>query len=275
MRHRMIAFVSISIMIVLVSLGSWAAPRVATAAEPSATGIELVKTVGLDPAQCAETSEITVTPGTMVTYCFEVTNNTGSALNRHSLADTHLGTVFTSLEMSVPPQQSRFVTVTSVITETTTNSAVWSAWTPGSPGIFTDADSATVTVIDAPAIAFTKTVGLDPAVCATTDEITVGPNTPVTYCYEVTNTGQVTLNLHDLVDSELGVLLDGFVFALAPQESVFITDTVLITETTVNTATWTAYNQGPTDVVEETDSATVTVEPIEVQVYYLPLIRRR
>ena len=113
--------------------------------------------------------------------------------------------------------------------------------------------------VQEPSISLAKTVGTDPLVCAATDQITVAPNTDVTYCYEVTNTGGETLNLHDLDDSELGSLLSGFNYALAPGASAFITETATIAVTTVNTATWTAYNvQGPS--VQATDTATVTVE---------------
>ena len=94
-----------------------------------------------------------------------------------------------------------------------------------------------------PAISLDKTVGTDPLVCATTDEITLpAGGGEVTYCYEVTNTGDVTLTRHDLVDSELGALLNNFTYSLAPGASVFLTATTNIAVTTVNTATWTAYN---------------------------------
>ena len=113
-----------------------------------------------------------------------------------------------------------------------------------------------------PSIALAKTVGTDPLTCATTDEITVPANTDVTYCYSVENTGNQTLTRHDLVDSELGALLNNFSYSLAPGASVFITATTNIAVTTVNTATWTAYN--PTDGgpvgVSATDAATVTVQ---------------
>ncbi len=53
----------------------------------------------------------------------------------------------------------------------------------------------------------TKTVGTVPGVCATTDDITVGGGTDVYYCYAVANTGNLTLNLHDLADTELGTIV--------------------------------------------------------------------
>ncbi|MBE2199715.1 MAG: hypothetical protein IAE79_13960 [Anaerolinea sp.] len=91
-------------------------------------------------------------------------------------------------------------------------------------------------------IELTKTVGTDPSICAATDAITVTIGTSVTYCYTVENTGSVTLNMHDLVDSNLGNILSGFNYALSPGATAFLTETVDLNATTVNTATWTAYN---------------------------------
>ena len=48
------------------------------------------------------------------------------------------------------------------------------------------------------------------------DSVTVTAGTEVYYCYQVENTGDVTFNFHDLVDSELGDILDDFPYALAP-----------------------------------------------------------
>lgn len=113
-----------------------------------------------------------------------------------------------------------------------------------------------------PGISLDKTVGTDPATCADTDAIevdTLGDPVDVVYCYTVRNTGDFTLSLHTLNDSHLGNLLDGFEYVLSPGASVFITETAQLAATTTNTATWTAYNEGPTEVVSATDSATVTV----------------
>lgn len=122
-------------------------------------------------------------------------------------------------------------------------------------------------------ISLDKTVGTDPSVCATEDEITVFAGRRVYYCYTVTNSTSMTLNFHDLDDSELGTLLTGFNFPLVPQASVFITDTAQIFVTTVNTATWTACNDNPQspeagfdcgsmfaiDIFSDTDTATVNI----------------
>jgi hypothetical protein len=87
---------------------------------------------------------------------------------------------------------------------------------------------------------FTKTVGLDPSVCATTDSLSVLAGTDVTYCYSVTNTGEFTFTVHDVADDKLGQLLSAFPFTLGPGHSVWFTTTTNITRTTVNSATWTA-----------------------------------
>jgi subtilisin-like proprotein convertase family protein len=119
-------------------------------------------------------------------------------------------------------------------------------------------------------ITLDKTVGTNPLACATADTITVGPGTDVTYCYTVTNTGEVTFDLHDLVDSELGTLLNDFPYALAPAASAFITATVPIDVTTINAATWAATSSGGISATA-TDVATVTVVAPNIDVSPLSL----
>lgn len=118
----------------------------------------------------------------------------------------------------------------------------------------------------APAIVLTKTVGTDPAACATTDSITIpagGGGTDVTYCYYMTNTGNVTFVNHLVVDDQLGTLLGpDFPAVVGPGSSAWFTVTTLITQTTVNSATWTASVPAPQEggqSASSSDTATVTV----------------
>jgi hypothetical protein len=67
------------------------------------------------------------------------------------------------------------------------------------------------------------------------------------------------------------MLLSDFVFSLAPGASAFLTQTAFVSATTINTATWAAYNPGPVDVAESTAEAQV----VFVTRYYLPLIMRQ
>ena len=123
----------------------------------------------------------------------------------------------------------------------------------------------------APAITVAKTVGLNPAVCAAADAITLpvgGGN--VTYCYKVENTGNVMLDRHTLEDSKLGTILLNFPYSLAPGASAFLTSTATITQTTANTAVWTAEKADAVPPVSASAQDTATVV-VSTKVY-LPLV---
>lgn len=128
----------------------------------------------------------------------------------------------------------------------------------------------TMTVAPPPSVVLTKTVGLDPAICASGDTLEVisgAGGVEVTYCYSVQNTGVFTLSNHDLVDDQLGTILSGFAYDLAPGASVWVTSTALLTEDTLNTATWTATGSlGP--AASDSDTANVTVD----HELFLPII---
>jgi hypothetical protein len=214
-----------------------------TTLAPSAS-LALTKTVGTNPAVCATTDAITLTGGGSVTYCYMVENTGNITLTVHDLVDTHLGTLLNGFGYTLGPGASAFLTATTVVTGTTVNGAVWMASDALTATLtVTATDNATATVLPAQAsIILTKTVGTDPTACASTGTITVTNQSQadVFYCYQVLNTGNITLTVHDLVDSELGVLLSGFPYALAPGASTFLTQAATLSETTVNTATWTA-----------------------------------
>ncbi len=113
-----------------------------------------------------------------------------------------------------------------------------------------------------PAIILTKTVDTNPQTCASSETYTLpaGGGT-VYYCYFVGNVGDVTMTLHTVVDDQIGTLIGpSFPFALIPGATAWFTIGVNITQTTVNSATWRAFNPGPTDVVTSTDTALVIVE---------------
>ncbi len=231
--------------------------------------IRLDKTAGTDPSACAPTDEITVTMGTAVTYCYEVTNTGSVTLTIHDLVDSELGPVFTTLFYPLVPGASAFITQTAPVMTTTVSTGTWTAYNPDYTDVVTATDTTTVTVVS-PAVALVKTVGTDPSACAPTNSITVPAGTAVTYCYEVTNTGDVTFAVHTLVDNQLGLLLDNFAYDLVPGASAFITAAVTITQSTVNTATWTAQ----TDSFEAaaTAAASVLLEGDAGQIIYLPMI---
>ena len=164
--------------------------------------------------------------GTTVYYCYEVTNTGDVTLNLHDLTDDVLGTIFTGLAYSLAPGASvntvaAGLSIPYVVNSTTTNTGTWTAYNAGPVNLVTATASATVDVATGnPAIELTKTVGTVAGVCATTDTITVATGTEVYYCYEVTNTGGVALNLHALSDSALAAKLDAWRAALRPCERI-------------------------------------------------------
>lgn len=119
-----------------------------------------------------------------------------------------------------------------------------------------------------PAISLRNTVGTDPTVCATSTSLTVTLGTAVTYCYEVTNTGNVTFTTHTLTSTLQGVVLNSFPYALVPGASAFITQSATLTQTTFDHAVWTATN-GPLTATAPA-SATVTVAWYRL---FLPLLQ--
>ena len=94
-----------------------------TACEPiPVPAITLAKTVGLAAGVCGVDETLTVPFGTLVTYCYTVTNTGSVTLNYHTLVDDQLGTVLDTFPYVLAPGASTFITVDDVsMTATTTN----------------------------------------------------------------------------------------------------------------------------------------------------------
>ena len=220
--------------------------------------LELVKTVGLDRKVCAATTSLDVARGTEVTYCYTVHNTGTENLIEHDLVDDQLGSILTDFAYNLVPGASVYVTETAVINDSVTNHATWSALSSYG-GTASDEATARVTVLP-PSLALSKTVGTDATVCAATDAIEVGPGARVAYCYTVTNTGLDPLVVHDVEDDRLGTLLTDFPYVLAPSASAFITKTAVISESVINTASWSA-ETADGRIASGGDTAQVTVVP--------------
>ena len=247
----------------------WATPETFSAGAwfpQGAPAITLDKTVGTDVNTCATTDEITVVAGSTVAYCYTVTNTGNITLTLHDLTDSALGTILTNFPFTLVPGASAFLTVSTPITVNTVNTALWTAYNPGPTDVVTATDVATVTVTipPAPAIVLTKTVGLDASTCATTNSVTLPiGGADVTYCYMVENTGNVTFTTHTLVDDQLGTILSGVSQLLGPGDTYFMTVTVYVSQTVVNSATWTA-DDGQGNAASSSATATVTAQPTDV-----------
>ncbi len=224
--------------------------------------ITLDQTVSVSAEPLPVTDEITVTTGSEVYFHFRVENTGGVTLTLHTLTSGLFGTVIgPDFGYSLAPGQVVTGSVSEIVSAPLVNTYLWVA-SDGSSNTVAASDTAQVNVIDA-AISMTKTVGTQAGVCAATDSIQVDAGTTVYYCYTVENTGTTPLPLHDLVDDQLGAIFSGLAYDLQPGASVDtvtagLTISQVMTTTTTNSATWTAYNGGGVSV-SATDTATVTV----------------
>ena len=163
-------------------------------------------------AQCATATElVTGVNGDAVTYCFEITNTGDTFLDAVTLTDNDLTPAVTRANATLlsgteplAPNASLVFFVDSTITGDLTNTASTSgnptdAGGNDIPGVEdpTDSDDAAVAEVG-PAINIEKTVyaGNDGgAQCATATELVTGVNgDAVTYCFEITNTGDTFLD---------------------------------------------------------------------------------
>lgn len=223
--------------------------------------IVLTKTVNASASLCAATTSIFVIPSTTVNYCYEIENTGTTTLTTHTLVDDQLGNLLTAAPINVPPGATALFSATAVITEAVTNIAVWSA-TDSFDNSAAFTSTATVNII-APQILLTKTVGTDLLACSSSDAIAVEPITTVLYCFEIHNTGSVTLTTHTLTDTHLGVLFSNVPGLLIPGQTSIISQTALITNAVVNTATWAA-GDSFSNVVMAQDSASVAISGVSV-----------
>lgn len=122
-----------------------------------------------------------------------------------------------------------------------------------------------ISIVDAArAISVEKTVSTDGS-CGTSSTINADYNTMVTYCYQITNTGNVTYTAHMVEDDQLGTVLPTTSYSLAPGEYFSFTQDALFNEETLtNVMTWTAWVSGTTVITSGTASATVIGQPTDV-----------
>lgn len=222
--------------------------------------------------------EITVGPGNLMNFSMDLTGSTGDlALFIISNCGDGTSCVINSQDAIGPGQGPEVINNVSLPTGThyLYIDSYYNADTPGSAGTFSLSITGTLGDVEppvVPSVVLTKTVGLDSGTCATSNTLNVpagGGGTDVYYCYEVTNNGTITLSLHDLVDDQLGQLLTGFPYDLAPGETIDtvgagLTFSATITQTTVNSATWTAFNDSQTTASASASATVIQNDPTSV-----------
>lgn len=220
--------------------------------------------------------------GAPVTYCFKITN-TGDIglLAPIALDDPDLGVTADDMTLvsgnatvNLEPGGELVYSYSSTITADLLNTATVTGSPVDQGAPVTDTNDAAVTPAAAtPDIALEKTVlaGAD-ATCPGvegTDELVSGDvNTPVTYCFRVTNSGDATLTSIDLDDPDLGItdadmsLVSGDdQVPLEPGQELLYSYTSTIATDLLNTATATGYPEDGEPVTDTNDA--------EVQLYVI------
>jgi subtilisin-like proprotein convertase family protein len=103
----------------------WVTDPISNQTTRCAYGLSIDVTVGTDSGVCAPTDVITVTAGTDVTYCYQVTNLSPVTYTQHDLQDSEIGTILTDFPFTLVPGGSAFITATTAITATRVNTGTW------------------------------------------------------------------------------------------------------------------------------------------------------
>jgi len=238
------------------------------AVEEVVPGYTLSKTVyrGHDGGTSCEGGESVLgRPGDPVTWCFLVTN-TGETDLDVTVTDPDVGLDRTITDLA--PGADETLYVEGVVDGDLVNTATGSGVPPYGPPIPHE-DEAEVDEIH-PALTVDKTIyaGHDSgASCAGTESVTTLDGDPVTWCFAVTNTGDVTLT--DLTVDDLPLLADetdltvlsGSLASVAPGDTVTLYLEASATGDVANTATATGVPPVGPDVTDDDTASLEVIAP--------------
>lgn len=200
--------------------------------------------------------------GDTITYTYHITNSGNVQLSNIVAVDDPLGAVSLTSTSLAPDARATGTLTHKVTLDDLPGPLVNDVEVTANGGGVTVEDSAqaSVELINA-SLRMSKTVGIagiDP-LCTEQDTLKIPANSAVVYCYTVENTGEVPLNNHTLEDDHLGTLLSGLALTLLPGDTYSHTETVTLTTSTTNVATWTATAVPEADILR-------TAQVREVQV---------
>ena len=224
--------------------------------------VHLEKTVSLD-GNCPGVESVQGTSGTPITFCFRVVNIGDVTLRNLVINDPQLGITDLAVAASLAPHAEATISVPANIEQDLVNTATVTGEDPNGEPVEDD-DTAEVNQIG-PGLLLDKTVSTD-GTCPGTEKVTAVAGTEITWCFKVTNVGDVNLTDVVLNDAELGLADVPVTFTLAVGESASVSAPGQVNGDTINTAT--ATGKDPNDAeVSDDDSAEVNevLPGIEVQ----------
>ncbi|MGI0049963.1 MAG: DUF7507 domain-containing protein, partial [Nitrososphaera sp.] len=202
-----------------------------------------VRVINPDISLTKEVEPEKVLSGTEVTYTFNATNTGDVTLDNVEITDDQLGHI--AGPVSLAPGESLVSENSTTITANTTNTAEVIGF--HQLGNVTDDASAFVRVIN-PDISLTKEADVEKVV----------GETEVTYTFNATNTGDVTLDNVTITDDQLGHIAGPV--SLAPGASLVSQNSTTINANTTNTAEVIGFHQ----LGNVTDDASVTIRQLSL-----------
>ena len=236
-------------------------PDLDVAAESAAMSVAMTVMVDDGTDTCGTDTAAVVEKGTVLRFCYTMTNTGDEALNLHDVRDSHIGQIAgPGHDDLVQPGDGVVLTATGAWQKSALHDVVWEATGVESDTVVYDWDGVFVTVLG-PEITLDMTVMVDDGhgTCGTESELAVPAGTKVTYCYTMTDSGDEDVNYHFLDDDQLGSLINHLDREIAPGETLVHTEVALITEAVTSTAQWAALSQGTGVDVWDSDSVVVEI----------------
>lgn len=199
---------------------------------PGNSALQAQYTVGIEPDECATTTTRTVTTGTMLYYCIQLTNTGSLPLVRHAYTttvnqQTKASDIFTQTVM--PGATVRLTQAMNsglayaVSTGETSQLAVTSYTQDEIPAA---AEASTTVSIGSVAFTFNKYARTDPTGCVNTAPLEILTTQNFYYCVVIRNTGAVPLTNFTVTEPTYNINFS-FDYTLGVNEVITLTNTTL------------------------------------------------
>ncbi len=150
------------------------------------------------------TDTIVAAKGSILYFCYTLTNNSAMSLTKHIIADSTATQIRTAFDYDLEPGNqlrlwnpplSRVITGTAEVSENRVDS--WAAIAADGTTQLQASDSVLLTVVET-GLEARLTLSRDPAVCGTSNTLLTAPAALTYMCITLTNTGQSPLTSHQI-----------------------------------------------------------------------------
>jgi hypothetical protein len=214
--------------------------------------IEMNSTIAANSQKCGKEKSLRVALNTTLLYCYRLRNTSPITLPIQTLVDSSLGKLMDNQLIPLPAGGALIVSRTVTASHSSTSIVTWTSSTENNVKV-TASDAVTVQV---PAsIQLTASANSSSDACNKASSLTINSGNAIIFCYLARNNGDTPFQHHRITDSFF-TTHEPFTVTLGVSRLLAVTLTKVITRNTVNTVTWTAYNDNGTMA---TDTAVVTI----------------